>query len=61
MKKNLESRNITVSDARLEYIPHLFHTLKAEELQKAGELLDRLETVEDVLKVYSNIKGEELS
>ena len=59
VKKQLESENITVSDARMEYIPHMFTTLKPEGLEQAGELIDKFEEIEDVIKVYSNIKGED--
>ena len=59
MKNTLEAQQVLVSDARLEYIPHTFVTLKPQDLQLATHLRDGLYELEEVVKVYDNIKGED--
>ena len=45
-----------VSEVQFNYIPIAFLTLSGDALELAGEMLDRLECVETVVRVYNNIE-----
>ena len=57
VKKNLQQLDLLVSEARLEYVPTMFTKLTEEQLQLASQMFDRLEELDDVIRVYDNIEA----
>ena len=57
MKKSLQHLDLLVSEARLEYVPTMFTKLTEEQLQLASQMFDRLEELDDVIRVYDNIEA----
>lgn len=57
VKKALEGRGFKPDAARLEYIPHVFTKLDEACLGIASRMLDGLEAVEEVVRVYDNIES----
>ena len=57
VKKNLQQLDLLVSEARLEYIPNMFIQLTEEQLQVASQMFERLEELDEVIRVYDNIEA----
>lgn len=57
VKKSLEKHGLTASAARLEYVPHTFTKLDEAYLGIASKMLDGLEALDDVTRVYDNIES----
>ena len=54
VKDKLEKAGLTITEAQLAMIPDTFMTVRGEHAAKVMELLDALEDLDDVQKVYSN-------
>jgi len=55
VKTSLTTLGFKVHDARQEFLPHTYVKLDLDTLSLASEMLDKLEVVEDVARVYSNV------
>ena len=55
VKKNLEAKDISVSETSMEYIPHTFATLAEPQQEIANDMLDKLESTDMVVRVFDNI------
>ena len=62
VKEKIEKAGLTITDAQLSMIPDNFVTVRGEHAKQIMELIDGLEDLDDVQKVYSNadIPDEEL-
>ena len=56
VKKNLQGLDLLVSEARLEYLPTIFVKLSEPQMQLASQLFERIEELDDVIRVYDNIE-----
>ena len=56
VQKSLEGLDVTSSEVQFNYIPITFLTLGDDALELAGKMLDKLECVETVVRVYNNIE-----
>jgi len=56
LSKALESKNIDVKKANIEYIANTPISLSEEQLQEIDDLIEKLEEDDDVQKVYTNIE-----
>ena len=59
IQQKLENLKINIKQAELIYIPNSFVVLDNNEYEKANNLIDQLEELDDVQNVYCNIKNEE--
>lgn len=59
MKKALEERELNITDARLELIPHTMIKLSEIEMKVASSLLDAVLDLDEVIRVYDNIEDPE--
>lgn len=53
----MEERGLKPQAARLEYIPHIFTKLDEASLEVASKMLDSLEALDEVIRVYDNIES----
>jgi YebC/PmpR family DNA-binding regulatory protein len=58
MQKGLESKNISVLEAKLMRIPTTYKELTPEQQEDMHKLIERLEEDDDVQEVYHNMKEE---
>lgn len=58
IQQKLENLKIDIKQAELIYIPNSFVVLDDDEYEKANNLIDQLEELDDVQNVYCNIKNE---
>ena len=56
VKKNLQGLDLLVSEARLEYLPTIFVKLSEAQMTLASQLFERIEELDDVIRVYDNIE-----
>lgn len=53
----MSAKGLQIGVARQEFIAHARIQFDEPALQKASEMLDELEALEDVVKVYDNIES----
>lgn len=58
IQQQLENLKINIKQAELIYMPNSFVVLDDDEYEKANNLIDQLEDLDDVQNVYCNIKNE---
>ena len=59
VKKAVEGMDYRVGEVRREYIAHTFAHLSSKQLDQASDYIERLEELDEVIRVYNNIKEEE--
>ena len=50
--------DLDIHEASFRYLPKVFTTLNEPALEGARKVLDSLEAIEEVVRVYTNIKAE---
>jgi len=58
LQKMLEEADIAVEEAQLQYLPIELLTLSAEAHAKVEKLLEKLEEIDDIEKIYHNLATE---
>lgn len=59
LSKKLEELGIELKKSGLQYVPHIFKEVSAEDAQKLAKLLDNLDEDDDVKSFYHNIEFSE--
>jgi len=57
VKKALDDSGLQTTAARLEFIPHTFVTLEGAALDAAANMIEGLEELDEVVRVYDNIQA----
>lgn len=55
VRTKLENFNYKIIQAEVKYIPQVFVTLNDEDMELVSKLYERLNNVEEVVGIYSNI------
>ena len=58
MKKALNDGGISTDAARHEFIPHTYKQLDESTLKVVGDMVDELESLDEVVRVYDNAESD---
>lgn len=56
MRSALQTAGYAMTDSRLEYVPKEYSSLSPVELEKLSQLVDALESLDDVSELYTNVE-----